>query len=205
MGSKGSKQVDPTSPEAIVDRKHRLNHLTTDSDISSALSTAPEDLQKRKLYQNLVSAYNPTDAKKNPEQHAVNPKHAKNLIQVVYEEDFDNIDHVQALRLPPMVVKELRDGVTKESMRRCHDLEKTMARCLQDKMWTAWKCQKERDLYYSCLHEKQKDNSLLTDYRWKYTMGTFHGEIIARNNIMKRLWYEHHPEREIPHQWVDSD
>jgi hypothetical protein len=170
-------------------------NLTPDADLSSNLTTPIENAEKRKRYANLKSSYIP--------QSADDKK--KNLIQLVYEEDFETIDHMQALRLPPMVVKELKDGLDRESKRRCFDLEKVMARCLQDKMWTAWKCQKERDVYFACARNKTKDGELLNEYRWKYTLGTFHGEIISRNNIMKRLWYEHFPDREIPHAWVDSE
>lgn len=184
MGSKTSKGPAPeeSAPFNIPDK-----------DLSSNITTPEENADKRLRYRTLRSSYTPSP----------DDKH-KNLIQCVYEEDFETIDHLQALRLPPMVVKELRDGVDRESKRRCFDLEKTMARCMQDKMWTAWKCQKERDTYYNCAKEKSKDTELLNEYRWKYTLGTFHGEIIARNNIMKRLWYEHFPDREIPHYWVDS-
>lgn len=164
-----------------------------DKELNANISSAEENAQKAKAYAKLKSQHVPTKDNKH-----------KNLIQLVYDEDFETIDHLQALRLPPMVVKELRDGVEREAKRRCYDMEKVMARCMQDKMWTAWKCQKERDAYYICAREKGKDVELLNEYRWKYTLGTFHGEIIARNNIMKRLWYEHYPDREIPHAWVDS-
>nr|CCC91625.1 conserved hypothetical protein [Trypanosoma congolense IL3000] len=126
----------------------------------------------------------------------------KNLIEEIYEEDFDTVDRVQSLRMPPMVMKELRDAVATEAERRCSDAEKKMARCLQDKMWTSWKCQKERDAFYQCVAEKKNDNDLLMAYRWKYNLGTFHGEIIGRNNMMKRIWKEHFPDRDLPHPWV---
>ncbi|RNF25115.1 uncharacterized protein Tco025E_02309 [Trypanosoma conorhini] len=126
----------------------------------------------------------------------------KNVIEEVYEEDFHTIDRVQAMRFPPMVMKELQDAVDVEAERRCAEVEKTMARCLQDKMWTTWKCQKERDRYIQCTAEKRKDNDLLMAYRWKYNLGTLHGEIIGRNNMMRRIWSEHFPDRELPHPWV---
>ncbi|EAN97904.1 hypothetical protein C3747_84g38 [Trypanosoma cruzi] len=126
----------------------------------------------------------------------------KNVIEDVYEEDFETIDHIQALRFPPMVVKELKDAVANEAERRCAEVEKTMARCLQDKMWTTWKCQKERDRYTQCVDEKKRDNELLMAYRWKYKLGTLHGEIIGRDNMMRRIWHEHFPDRELPHPWV---
>lgn len=190
MGAKGSKESSPSVLEAHSQELH-----IPDKDISSNVTTPEENASKQKAYRNLKSSYVPKTAEEK----------RKNLIQQIYEEDFETIDHMQALRLPPMVVKELRDGVDREGRRRCFDMEKTMARCMQDKMWTAWKCQKERDAYFLCAREKSKDTELLNEYRWKYTLGTFHGEIIARNNIMKRLWYEHFPDREIPHAWVDSD
>lgn len=40
--------------------------------------------------------------------------------------------------------------------------------------------------------------------RWKYNAGTFYGEFMARGNIMKHLWAEYFPSRELPHQWVDE-
>ncbi|CUG86876.1 cytochrome c oxidase biogenesis protein Cmc1-like protein, putative [Bodo saltans] len=189
MGSKGSKGAEVISGGALAP------NLVPDAAISSNVTTPQENADKRKRYANLKSAYVP----------ASEEDKKKNLIQLVYEEDFETIDHMQALRLPPMVVKELKDGLDRESKRRCYDLEKVMARCLQDKMWTAWKCQKERDVYYACARDKHKDGELMNEYRWKYTLGTFHGEILARNNIMKRLWYEHFPDREIPHPWVDGE
>ncbi|EPY41442.1 hypothetical protein AGDE_02482 [Angomonas deanei] len=110
-----------------------------------------------------------------------------------------------------------------------------MSRCLQDKMWTTWKCQKERDAYYNCIRDEEQMNTsptrreekrleaastdnnntnankkdddfvdLITAYRWKYTLGVLNGEIIARNNIMKALWEEHYPDRELPHSWVNG-
>eukprot|EP00658_Telonema_sp_P-2_P074811 TRINITY_DN64106_c0_g1_i2.p1 TRINITY_DN64106_c0_g1~~TRINITY_DN64106_c0_g1_i2.p1 ORF type:complete len:216 (+),score=58.53 TRINITY_DN64106_c0_g1_i2:163-810(+) len=124
---------------------------------------------------------------------------AKNLIELVNDEDYDMVDHRQALRIPPMVLKELRDAVEREAQRRCYDAEKTMARCVQDKMWTRWKCQKDRDEYYRCLRGVREDNDILTQLRWKYNLGTFHGEIVARKLIMQRLWMDHFPDREIPH------
>nr|CCC49205.1 conserved hypothetical protein [Trypanosoma vivax Y486] len=125
----------------------------------------------------------------------------KNLIEEVYEEDFGTVDYIQAVRVPPMVMKELKDAVATEAERRCAETEKTMARCLQDKMWTSWKCQKERDAYYHCVSAGKDNNELLMAYRWKYNLGTLHGEIIGRNNMMKRIWQEHFPERELPHPW----
>ncbi|KEG07241.1 hypothetical protein DQ04_10451010 [Trypanosoma grayi] len=150
-----------------------------------------EAAEKRRRYARLTSA-------------AVQQKrdNSKNVIEEIYEEDFGTIDHLQALRFPPMVVKELKDAVANEAERQCAEMEKTMARCLQDKMWTTWKCQKERDRYYTCVADRREDNERLMAYRWKYNLGTFHGEIIARNNMMRRVWHEHFPERELPHPWV---
>lgn len=198
MGSRGSKQ--PAAAAAAADAtgaSPATRELVLGDSTASLLRAGIADeasLARRAQYAKLRSAYVP----------ASDEDRKKNLIQHVYDEDFESIDHLQALRLPPMVVKELRDGVDREAIRRCTDLEKTMARCLQDKMWTAWKCQKERDTYYKCLHEKKADHELLTEYRWKYNLGTFHGEVIARKNIMKRLWSETFPDREIPHPWVED-
>ncbi|RNF02784.1 hypothetical protein TraAM80_06235 [Trypanosoma rangeli] len=133
-----------------------------------------------------------------------NKDKGKNVIEKVYEEDFDTIDRVQAMRFPPMVVRELQNAVDAEAERRCAEVEKTMARCLQDKMWTTWKCQKERDRYIKCTVEGKKDNDLLMAYRWKYNLGTLHGETIGRNNMMRRIWSEHFPDRELPHPWVSD-
>eukprot|EP00758_Cryptobia_borreli_P009306 Tbor_TRINITY_DN5467_c6_g4::TRINITY_DN5467_c6_g4_i1::g.24721::m.24721 len=130
---------------------------------------------------------------------------SRNLIQHINDEDFDRIDHRQSVRIPPMVLKELKDAVDREAARRCYDLEKTMARCIQDKMWTAWKCQKDRDVYYACLRRNKNDNDLLVEMRWKYNLGTFHGEILARKAIMERLWKDHFPDREIPHEWANTE
>ena len=162
-----------------------------DRSLSVACTTDEELSKKHQLFGSLKSSYKPA-----PEDVS------KNLIQVAYEEDFETIDHMQALRLPPLVVKELNNAVAGEAKRRCVDLEKVMARCLQDKMWTAWKCQKDRDAYYHCCMNKEKDTELLNELRWKYNLGTFHGEILARRNIMKRMWQEYYPERELPHPWA---
>lgn len=139
-----------------------------------------------------------------------------NVIEQVYNEDFDTIDHIQAMRFPPFVAQQLRNSVRGEAQRRCAEVEKTMARCLQDKMWTTWKCQKQRDAYYKCVEDEERrhtqrdpnDDSLvdmLTANRWKYNLGVFHGEIIGRNNLMRYIWKEHFPDREMPHPWVSDE
>ncbi|KAH9586621.1 hypothetical protein LSM04_002094 [Trypanosoma melophagium] len=206
-------------------------HASTEASVVSQVSDADtaaeqekqkqqrEDAEKRRRYAHLTSTAaqqqqqqrgsgNRNNSDKNSTSTNANSgggggsKKPKNTIETVYDEDFDTIDHMQAVRFPPMVVKQLQDAVDNEAERRCADVEKTMARCLQDKMWTAWKCQKERDRYYHCVAREREVPSRLMEYRWKYNLGTFHGEIIGRNNMMRRVWREHFPERELPHPWV---
>ncbi|CAJ1016943.1 NADH-ubiquinone oxidoreductase B18 subunit (NDUFB7), putative [Leishmania lindenbergi] len=196
--------------------------VTPDVSLYSDISTPEENAAKRKAYAHLKSPY----AKRRPgasakvERGGVGDSSAAtsftphmNLIEQIYNEDFDTIDHIQALRLPPVVARQLKSTVRDEAGRRCAEVEKRMARCLQDKMWTSWKCQKERDTYYRCVEDTEQRNlrpdpvnpdwvDMLTSFRWKYNLGVFHGEIIGRNNIMREIWREHYPDRELPHPWV---
>jgi len=141
-------------------------------------------------YRNLRSSYRSKDK-------------TRNAIEDVYNEDYEHIDAAQSQRLPPLVTKELRDNIEREAQRRCYATEKIMAQCAQDKMWTIWKCQKERDAYYACLHEKRADPTLMPSFRWKYVVGTFHGEIIGRTTLMKQIWQEQFPGRDLPHGWAE--
>ncbi|KAG5486724.1 hypothetical protein LSCM1_07978 [Leishmania martiniquensis] len=194
-----------------------------DSSLSSDVSTPEENAAKRRAYAHLTSPY----AKRRPEASAkgrgggddgdtvagASSAAQTNLVEQIYNEDFDTIDHIQSLRLPPIVAQQLRSAVRAEAERRCAEAEKTMARCLQDKMWTSWKCQKERDGYYRCVQDTEQRHlrpdpadldmvDMLTSFRWKYNLGVFHGEMVGRNNIMKEIWREHYPDRELPHPWV---
>lgn len=218
MGSSGSKAASPAGtspypPSANGEANVSTTKLkSTNDDFFLSESEDPEIVAKvrqeaieakeaKEKYQNLKSAYLAEAIK-----HSKDGKPPKtNLIEQIQNEDYNNVDHRQSMRIPPMVLKELRDAVDKEAMRRCAPDEKVMAQCLQDKMWTAWKCQKERDSYYMCMRRIKDDNDLLTDLRWKYNVGTFHGEIVARKAIMQRLWKEHFPDRDIPHGWASDE
>ncbi|CAG9568863.1 conserved hypothetical protein [Leishmania major strain Friedlin] len=240
MGANGSKTASSSSavPAATTttgDNKGTVNRwygavsdasdadlgLAPDVSLSSDISTPEENAAKRKAYAHLQSPYarhqlaasmKGRGSSGNNGAEASATAHV-NLIEQIYNEDFETIDHIQALRLPPMVSQQLKNTVRSEAERRCAEVEKTMARCLQDKMWTSWKCQKERDTYYHCVEEIEQRNlrpdptnphwvDMLTSFRWKYNLGVFHGEIIGRNNIMKQIWREHYPDRELPHPWV---
>lgn len=220
MGAKGSKDagaaasVNQLSKGAAAgdDLEEFENGVTPDASLSSDISTPEEAAAKRKAYANLRSAYAKAPPPKNSGASST-PGHHTNLIEQIYNEDFDMIDHIQAMRLPPMVAQQLKNAVRDEAERHCAETEKTMARCLQDKMWTSWKCQKERDVYFHCVEDIERKNlrpdpndpnwtDMLTAFRWKYNLGVFHGEMIGRNNIMKEIWREHYPDRELPHPWV---
>ena len=229
MGEKGSKEAAApagaaaaplTSFDKAADVKEDEfeNGVTPDTSLSSDISTPEEAAAKRKAYAHLRSPYATPPPKKNTNKNGdasstAPPAHHANVIEQVYNEDFNTIDHIQAMRLPPMVAQQLKNAVRDEAERQCAETEKTMARCLQDKMWTSWKCQKERDVYFYCVEDVEKKNLLpdpndptwtdmLTAFRWKYNLGVFHGEIIGRNNIMKEIWREHYPDRDLPHPWV---
>eukprot|EP00744_Colponema_vietnamica_P019351 GILI01027367.1.p1 GENE.GILI01027367.1~~GILI01027367.1.p1 ORF type:complete len:213 (-),score=47.42 GILI01027367.1:81-719(-) len=212
MGSSGSKAASGTVPNLGAPQESKLNLKATNDDFIIAESEDPEIVNKvrqelhdaklaKEKYQNLKSVYLSDAISKSKDGKAP----STNLIEQIQNEDFDMVDHRQSMRIPPMVLKELRNAVDNEAMRRCAPDEKIMAQCLQDKMWTAWKCQKERDSYYMCMRKVKDDNDLLTDLRWKYNVGTFHGEIVARKAIMQRLWREHYPDREIPHGWASEE
>lgn len=212
MGAKGSKDAAggaplPTTSSGTVGNDVNPS-VAPDASLSSDISTPSEAAAKRKAYAHLRSPYAQPQRSAAP---ATSPH--TNVIEQIYNEDFDTIDHIQAMRLPPMVAQQLKNAVRDEAERHCAEAEKTMARCLQDKMWTSWKCQKERDVYFHCVEDVEQANlrpdpndttrtDILTGFRWKYNLGVFHGEIIGRNNIMKAIWKEHYPDRELPHPWV---
>lgn len=222
MGAKGSKDAasvgggattSPSVTPADFNSSESAAALSTapDASLSSDISTPAEAAAKRKAYANLRSPYAQLQ-RKGSNATAAAAAHT-NVIEQIYNEDFDSIDHIQAMRLPPMVAQQLKNAVRDEAERHCAEAEKTMARCLQDKMWTSWKCQKERDFYFHCVEDVERANlrpdpndttrtDILTAFRWKYNLGVFHGEIIGRNNIMKEIWREHYPDRELPHPWV---
>ncbi|KPA83674.1 putative mitochondrial hypothetical protein [Leptomonas pyrrhocoris] len=223
MGAKGSRNVAAADAASrfgntIDDEAELDSGVTPDASLSSDVSTPEETAAKRKAYANLRSPYAVQQRQGKSKMNgtpsdATTQTHHANLIEQIYNEDFDTIDHIQAMRLPPMVTQQLKNAVRDEAERRCAETEKAMARCLQDKMWTSWKCQKERDTYFYCVEDVEKENLLpdpnnpgktdmLTAFRWKYNLGVFHGEIIGRNNIMKEIWREHYPDRELPHPWV---
>jgi hypothetical protein len=231
MGVKGSKEAAAGSNNGTAvahlakgaaapgddDDMEFENGVTPDASLSSDISTPEEAAAKRKAYAGLRSPYAKSQPQKSANVKSAStapaPTHHANLIEQIYNEDFDTIDHIQAMRLPPMVAQQLKNAVRDEAERHCAETEKTMARCLQDKMWTSWKCQKERDTYFHCVEDVEKKNmrpdpndptwtDMLTAFRWKYNLGVFHGEIIGRNNIMKEIWREHYPDRELPHPWV---
>lgn len=218
MGGSGSKPAPGGSPipipESIPSPEGDTMYIadgtvTVDEDTLNHFRKEEEEAKLAwKNYAKLRSAFL-EDYTKHPDKYPNVPAKgtapSKNLIEMINDEDYDMVDHRQALRIPPMVLKELRDAVEREAQRRCYDAEKTMARCVQDKMWTRWKCQKDRDEYYRCLQGVREDNNILTQLRWKYNLGTFHGEIVARKLIMQRLWMEHFPDREIPHGWANDD
>lgn len=120
----------------------------------------------------------------------------------VLHDDIKAVDQFQAKRMPPFVAKEIANYQYKEACRRCYELEKVMSRCLQDKLWTAWKCQKERDSYYGCVDQYKMDRTVGEGMRWKYALGTFQGEVVARRRVMQNLWKEHFPDRDLQHTWA---
>ncbi len=148
---------------------------------------------KEKRFASLKSSYKPDEAHKNI-----------NLIEAIHNEDFNNANYIHVIGMPIQVLTQLEKAQKREALRYCFIEEKQMAFCLQDKMWTAWKCQKERDVYYHCISKKESDKDIMNDMRWKYTIGTFQGETMARGNIMKSIWKEYFPSRELPHQWVEG-
>jgi hypothetical protein len=187
----GSSQAKPSDAES-------LRTAAVPAPLSFITDVDKEQQQAQKImaaketrYANLRSRYVPK------------PEHAKiNLIEAINNEDYESANYLNALKMPMQVQKELENMIETESYRHCFAVEKVMAFCLQDKMWTAWKCQKERDAYFNCREDRKANKILLNDLRWKYTMGVFHGETLARGNIMKSLWKDYFPSRELPHQWV---
>ena len=128
-----------------------------------------------------------------------------NLIQRVLEEDYRMIDVRQSRRMPPMIRKELQQAAYMEACRRCMEVEKEMARCLQNKLYTSFKCQRERDRYFQCVESHENSKTLLNDLRWKYNVGVFHGEIVARRRLMQHLWTEYWPDQPQPYSWADDN
>ena len=113
------------------------------------------------------------------------------------------IDHTQAQRMPPAIIGELKKAAECEAQRACYESEKVMARCMQDKAWTAWKCQKDRDRYFGCLKEA-RESDIVSNMRWKYNLGVFYGEQSARRIVMNKVWEEHFPDRDMAIAWAEE-
>jgi hypothetical protein len=127
-----------------------------------------------------------------------------NTIKSAFLDDVKMIDSRNSQRMPPLIKNEVDKAIAKDAARICYETEKKMARCVQDKLYTVWKCQKERDEYYACTLKYKLDNDVKNLMRWKYNMGTFHGEIVARRRLMQALWKEYFPDREITHEWAND-
>lgn len=127
-----------------------------------------------------------------------------NTIKKVFLDDVRMIDSRHSQKMPPLIKSEVEKAVAKDAARICYETEKKMARCVQDKLYTAWKCQKERDEYYQCTWKYKNDPEIMNMMRWKYNLGTFHGEIFARRKLMQALWNEYFPDREIHHEWAQD-
>lgn len=130
------------------------------------------------------------------------PADGVNTIKKVFLDDVRMIDARHSTKMPPLIKSEIDKAVDKDACRICYETEKIMARCCQDKLYTVWKCQKERDAYYACTRKYRTDPEVLNMMRWKYNMGTFHGEIVARRRLMRSLWQEYYPDQEIHHEWA---
>ena len=130
----------------------------------------------------------------------------KNTILKVIEEEYDSIDHRSATRVPPYVMHDLERAVKNENYRACYELEKVMARCVQDKTWSMWKCQKFRDDYYRCLadHNRAHRARLLSEARWKYALGVYGGEVDGRRKFVRQVWEEYFPGKELTHEWLNE-
>ena len=117
------------------------------------------------------------------------------------------IDSRGARSVPHWVQADLNNVLKGEISRTCYEHEKAMARCTQDKQWTLWKCQRERDAYYRCLRDEKKKNAAqrLSDIHWKYCLGTYGGEYSGRKKLMQALWKEYFPDRSIPHEWASEE
>jgi hypothetical protein len=127
-----------------------------------------------------------------------------NTIKSAFLDDVKMIDSRNSQRMPPLIKNEVDKAIAKDAARICYETEKKMARCVQDKLYTVWKCQKERDEYYGCTLKYKLDNDVKNLMRWKYNMGTFHGEIVARRRLMQALWKEYFPDRDITHEWAND-
>jgi hypothetical protein len=132
------------------------------------------------------------------------PADGVNTIKHAFDDDAAMVDARQSQRMPPLIKNEIEKAVNRNAARVCYETEKVMARCMQDKTWTAWKCQKERDAYYQCQAQYKDSLDVMASMRWKYNMGTFHGEIVARRRLMRTLWSEYFPDREICHEWAQE-
>jgi len=135
------------------------------------------------------------------------PKFAPNTMQSIIDEDYAFIDVAASSHIPQFVHKEIQNGIRVEGARACYEHEKVMARCCQDKFWTAWKCQRERDAYFKCLRDEERSGhaARMNAMRWKYTLGIYGGELLGRKKLMRQLWQESFPDREIPHSWANDD
>ena len=135
-----------------------------------------------------------------PEEQAAE----SNMIKRVYLDDLMMVDAQQAARMPPFVKAELTKAAYKEACRKCYEVEKVMGACLQNKLWTAWKCEKERDAYFACIESYEKSPEAVNDLRWKYNLGVYHGEIVSRRRLMSHLWDEYFPDRGMDHAWAEE-
>ena len=127
-----------------------------------------------------------------------------NTIKGAFLDDVRMIDSRNSQRMPPLIKNEVDKAIANDAAKICYETEKKMARCVQDKLYTVWKCQKERDEYYACTWKYKNDPEVKNMMRWKYNMGTFHGEIVARRRLMQALWQEYFPDREITHEWANE-
>jgi hypothetical protein len=198
------------APKSTVEKRERDD---TTKVYHSKAATAAEELEKMLADPAAVSQYDPNAAAdRRAAEKGVRAERAEaetlaraaphNTIQSVYHDDLAMVDARQSVRLPAMIKKELGAAATKEAKRRCYEVEKVMASCLQNKLWTAWKCEKERDRYYKCTDSYEKSADTINDLRWKYYMGTFNGEIVARKRLMTHLWKEYYPDRDMQHEWA---
>ena len=140
------------------------------------------------------------------EPTGANSSSHSNTILGLIEEEYDSIDRKSSTRIPPYVLEELQKSVKLENYRACYELEKTMARCVQDKTWTMWKCQKLRDDYYRCLSDEDRMHHAerLNNARWRYALGVYGGEYDGRRKFVEHLWKEYFPDKEIPHEWLNN-
>ena len=127
-----------------------------------------------------------------------------NSIIGVIEEEYADIDQRTSSRVPVYAQQEFEKTALKEGYRSCYEVEKNVARCLQDKTWSMWKCQKLRDDYLRCLadHNRTHRTRLLSEARWKHSLGIYSGEMDGRRKFVERIWKEYFPEKEIPYDWL---